>query len=157
MDLWMPCGRRHRAISSFLHSIYGKLLNHEERRAKRRSSSGQLPYDADLQRIAHQEAASTTSRRVQEYDRCFSFTRKSRNLQFQERKLIHLPIFKSFFPDCKFITSTAHLAAMTCCNASVFNWPWLHLLVSTCLLDSSWPGCCLCKLTRTPEKHNKCG
>ena len=75
--------------------------------------------------------------------------------QFHERKLIDLPIFKSFFPDCKFITSTAHLAAMTCCNASVFNWPWLHLLVSTCLLDSSWPGCCLCKLTRTPEKQKK--
>ena len=67
----------------------------------------------------------------------------------------NLPIFKSWGPDCKLMTSTAHLAAMTCCNASVLSSPRLHLLVKIFLLDSSWPGCCLCRLTSTPVEERK--
>ena len=78
--------------------------------------------------------------------------KRSKNVN---NKSQNLPIFKSWGPDCKLMTSTAHLAAMTCCNASVLSSPRLHLLVKIFLLDSSWPGCCLCRLTSTPVEEKK--
>ena len=78
--------------------------------------------------------------------------KRSKNVN---NKSQNLPIFKSWGPDCKLMTSTAHLAAMTCCNASVLSSPRLHLLVKIFLLDSSWPGCCLCRLTSTPVEERK--